>query len=131
MTMTFNIGSQNAANINMVARDQTITGGQHGTLVTSADARQAVQDLRSGLAITQLDKAVAADVQAQVEEINANIQAPHGDPSRVARCLERLTRLLVAAGSLATAGVALIRPLRTLAHWLGQLGEPILRLLPA
>ena len=31
--MTFNIGNQNAANINNVGRDQNITGGQTGIVV--------------------------------------------------------------------------------------------------
>jgi len=45
--------------------------------------------------------------------------------------LERLTRLLAAAGSLATSGAALLGPLHALAGWLGALGGPILALLPA
>jgi hypothetical protein len=43
--------------------------------------------------------------------------------------LERLTRLLAAAGSLTTAGTALVGPLRTIAGWLGALSEPFLHLL--
>jgi len=44
--MTFNIGGQNAGIINNVAGDQHITGQQHGTLVTTEDARRVLGDLR-------------------------------------------------------------------------------------
>ncbi len=40
--------------------------------------------------------------------------------------LEKLTRLLVAAGPLAAAA----GPLQTLANWLGTFGSAVLRLLP-
>jgi hypothetical protein len=53
------------------------------------------------------------------------------DKPRFAGALERLTRLLAAAGSLASGGAALIGPLHALAGWLGALGGPILALLPA
>ncbi len=128
--MTFNIGNQNAGNINNVAGDQHITGGQHGILVTPEAARQAVIDLRAGLEVTPLDHATAASAEAEVTEIEAGVRQPQPVPSRVAPALERLTRLLLAAGSLATAGSALVQPLHTLATWLGALGKPILHLLP-
>jgi hypothetical protein len=128
--MTFNIGNQSAGNINNVARDQHITGGQHGVLVTPEAAGQAVIDLRAGLRTTPLDEETAADAEAEVTQIETGIQEPHPDRPRVARSLERLTRLLLAAGSLATAGSSLLQPLHTLAGWLGTLGAPILHLLP-
>jgi hypothetical protein len=127
---SFSIGSQNAGVINNVAGDQRITGGQHGTQVTLDTARQAVRDLHAGLSATALDGKTAAEARTQVETIDAELEAPQPDRSRVARSVERLTRLLAAARSLATAGAALMGPLRLLAGWLGTLGEPILRLLP-
>jgi hypothetical protein len=128
--MTFNIGSQSAGNINNVARDQHITGGQQGILVTPEAARQAVIDLRAGIQITPLDEATSAAAEAEVTEIEAGMREPQPDRSQVARPLERLTRLLLAAGSLTTASTALLQPLHMLAGWLGALGEPILHLLP-
>jgi hypothetical protein len=128
--MTFSIGNQTAGNINNVAGDQRITGGQQGIVVTSEAVRQAVRDLREALATTPLGEATAAEVRDQVEAIAAEVQTPQPDRPRAASSLERLTRLLVATGSLATAGAALVSPLQTLASWLGTLGEPILRLLP-
>jgi len=129
--MTFNIGSQNAGNINNVARDQHITGGQHGTLVTPDAARQAVIDLRAGLRVTPFDEGTSAAADADLTEIEASMHQPEPDRAQIAPRLERLTRLLVAAGSLAAAGSSLLQPLHTLATWLGALGRPILALLPA
>lgn len=127
--MTFNIGSQSGGIINNVAGDQHIAGGQRGRAVTAEAARRAVNDLRTVLAAAPLDEATAAEAQEQVEAIDAEVQRPQPDRPRVARSLESLTRVLAAAGSLATAGTALIGPLYTLAGWLGVLGEPVVRLL--
>jgi hypothetical protein len=130
--MTFHIGNQTAGVVNNVAGDQRITGGQQGILVSPGEARQAVQDLRGAMSTVSFDdEATAAAARKHLETIDAEVQAPQPDRSRVARALEPLTRLLVAAGSLATAGATLIAPLHTLASWLGDLGRPILALLPA
>lgn len=128
--MTFNIGNQSAGNINNVGRDQHITGGQQGVLVTPEAARQAVIDLRAGLRLAPLEQQTSAAAEAEVREIEAEVQKPEPDRSRAASSLERLTRLLLSAGSLASAGAALVQPLQTLAGWLGTLGAPILHLLP-
>jgi hypothetical protein len=129
--MTFNIGSQSGGVINNVAGDQHITGQQYGTLVTTEDARQALGDLRHGVTSAGLGGGTAADADAQVAEMDSALQAGRPDKPRFARALERLTRLLSAAGSLATSGAALLGPLHALAGWLGALGGPILALLPA
>jgi len=129
--MTFNIGSQTAGVINNVQGDQQITGSQHGVVVTAEDARQALGILRQAVASAGLDQTTAAQARAHLAELDTTVRAAQPDRSRFARVLERLTRLLAAAGPLATAGAALAGPLHTLAVWLGALGEPILHLLPA
>jgi len=129
--MTFNIGSQTGGVINNVQGDQKITGGQHGTLVTTGDAQQALGSLRQAVAAAGLDETAAAQAHAQLAEMDTTLRAAQPDRSRFARVLERLTRLLAATGSLVTSGAALVGPLQALAGWLGALGEPILRLLPA
>jgi len=129
--MTFNIGNQSGGVINNVAGDQHITGQQYGALVTTEDARRALGDLRNGVTTAGLGADTAADAHAQVAEMDAELRAERPDKSRFARVLERLTRLLAAAGSLATSGTALLGPLHALAGWLGALGGPILALLPA
>jgi hypothetical protein len=129
--MTFNIGSQSGGVINNVARDQHIAGPQHGTLVTTEDARRALGELRHALTTAGLDQATAAGAQPCVAEMDGALRAERPDKHRFAGALERLTRLLGAAGSLASAGAALLGPLHALAGWLGALGGPILALLPA
>jgi hypothetical protein len=129
--MTFNIGSQSGGVINNVAGDQHITGQQYGTLVTTEDARRALGELRHGVTAAGLGGDTAGDAHAHVAEMDAALQAGQPDKSRFARALERLTRLLSTAGSLATSGAALLGPLHALAGWLGALGGPILALLPA
>ena len=129
--MTFNIGSQHGGVINNVAGDQHITGQQHGTLVTTEDARRAMGELRHAVTTAGLGEATAADAHAQVTEMDTVLRAEAPDRPRFARALERLTRLLAAAGSLASGGAALLGPLHVLAGWLGALGGPILGLLPA
>jgi hypothetical protein len=129
--MTFNIGSQNAGIINNVAGDQHITGQQYGTLVTTEDARRALGDLRGAVTTAGLGRDTAAGAHADVAEMDEVLRAERPDKRRFAGALERLTRLLSAAGSLATSGAALLGPLHALAGWLGTLGGPILALLPA
>lgn len=129
--MTFNIGSQSGGVINNVAGDQHITGQQQGTLVTTEDARRALGDLRSAVTTAGLGGDNADDATAHVAEMDAALQAGQPDKPRFARALERLTRLLAAAGSLASGSAALLGPLHALAGWLGALGGPILALLPA
>jgi hypothetical protein len=129
--MTFNIGNQSGGVINNVAGDQHITGGQHGTLVSTEDARRALAELRRAVTATGLDEATAAGAHAEVAEMDEALRAGHPDRARFAGALERLTRLLASAGSLASAGVALLGPLHALAGWLGALGAPVLALLPA
>lgn len=129
--MTFNIGSQTGGVINNIAGDQRISGSQQGVLVTADDARKALGSLRQAVASAGLDETTAAQAHAHLTELDTTMRAARPDRSRFARALERLTRLLAAAGPLATAGAALAGPLQALAVWLGALGEPILHLLPA
>jgi hypothetical protein len=128
--MTFNIGNQTGGVINNVAGDQHISGGQQGTLVTVEDARRTLAALRQAVAAAGLDKATEAGAHTEIAEMDQAIGAERPDRHRFARALERLTRLLTAAGSLATGGAALVAPLHALASWLGAIGEPVLHLLP-
>jgi hypothetical protein len=129
--MTFNIGSQSGGVINNVAGSQHVSGHQYGTLATTEDARRALGELRHAVTTTGLGEGTAADAHAHVAEMDAALQPGQPDRPRFARALERLTRLLAAAGSLASGSVALLGPLHALAGWLGALGGPILSLLPA
>ena len=127
--MNIRIGTQNAGVINNVEGSQVVYGGQHGTLVAAEDARRAVRDLRDALAGLPLGGTTAAEARAQVAEIDAAVHAPDPDKPRTAGVLGRLIRLLTSAGSLATAGTALIGPLQALVSWLGPYGAGLLALL--
>jgi hypothetical protein len=125
--MSFHIGTQNAGVVNNVGRDQHITGRQEGTLVVTPEVREALQALRSTVASVELDGRQSREATRQLDEIEAAVGSATPEPERVAGPLEKLTRLLVAAGPIAAA----VGPLQTLAGWLGQLGAGVLQLLPA
>jgi hypothetical protein len=127
--MSIRIKNQHGVVVNNVDGDQVIYGGQHGTVIASEDARRAARDLRDALAGAGLDDATAAQARVQVAEIEAAVHAPEPDKGRAAGPLKRLVELLGDAGSLATAGAALIGPLQTLAGWLGAHGAAIFSLL--
>jgi hypothetical protein len=125
--MTFNIGSQSGGVFNNVAGDQTVYGGQQAY----AGAEQELRELRTALARYPLPAGPAAVATAELNEIEGALRAgPEPDRGRAARALERLTRLLSGAGSLAVAGVALVQPLRGLATWLGPVAERVITMLP-
>ena len=127
--MTFNIGSQEANQINNVEGNQYLHGGQHGVVVTTQEARGLAADLRQALPGAALGRRDAGAARAAIDEVEAGLAGAQPDRPRVAAGLERLTRLLTATSALATAGAALVEPLRGLAGWLGDLGAPVLALL--
>jgi hypothetical protein len=127
---TINNGDLHAKIINQAAGDMYNAGGQHVTVVTPAEARQAVSQLRNSLTDTTLDKSTATQARGHLAEIDTAMQATEPAKSYVASLLEQLTRLLKEAGCLATASSALISPLHTLATWLGTLGDSIYHMLP-
>lgn len=129
--MSFNIGSQSAGIINNVAGDQHVAGGQQGVLVTTQEARRAVDLLREALDIGRLDEGTATSVRTELDELTTAVGQPEPDRARAAGSLERLTRLLSSVGAISTASTALIGSLHTLAGWLGPLAAHVVPLLPA
>ena len=115
--MTFNIGSQSGGVINNVAGDQHNSGGQHATIVTTAEVRDAAAALRAVVERSELSQnpAVVADVHALQAEVNS----PAPDHRTVADRMQRITAAAKSLGVLASAGVALAGPLRIIAAWLG------------
>jgi hypothetical protein len=128
--MTFHIGQQNAGIINNIAGDQQVEGGQRVVVATSDHARHAIGEIRDALAATRIDGPTAASAYEHVAGIDAELRQRRPDRSRVAPLLERLIRLLRAAGSLTSASAALLAPLHTLVSWLGPIGTQILSLIP-
>jgi hypothetical protein len=126
--MSPRVKNQHGGIFNNVDGDQVIHGGQHVATIISEDAQRAVCDLREALADAGLDAVVTAQARRQIAEIDAVVRAPRPEKSRAVAPLKRLVDLLSDAGSLATASVALLGPLQTLASWLGVHGAAILNL---
>ena len=125
--MTFNIGSQSGGIFNNVAGNQHVYGGQQAY----AAVDQSLRELRAALARHPLPPGPAAAARAEIAEIEDAVQGgPEPDRPRAAHALDRLTRLLTGAGSLAAAGASLIQPLRALATWLGPIAEHVVTMLP-
>ena len=125
--VTFHIGSQSGGVFNNVAGNQNVYGGQQAFTV----AEQSLRELRAALAGQPLSPGEATAANAELDEIEEAVQAgPEPDRGRAARALERLTRLLSRAGSLAAAGASVIQPLRALATWLGPVAERVVSMLP-
>jgi len=127
--MEIHVNNQTAGVINYVEGTYTVYGGVHGSVVTDDDAWRAVGDLREALTSVAMDRPQAAEAWARVAELDAAVRAPRPDKGRAAGILKRITELLASAGSLTTAGAALIGPLQTLATWLGAHGAAILGML--
>ncbi|RZI53794.1 MAG: hypothetical protein EOP16_00865 [Pseudonocardia sp.] len=117
--MVFNIGSQQG-NINNVAGDQTIYGGQHGTFV-SAQAVEFAAELAATLRHMGMER-VAADADA----VHHELEQSQPDREKIS---VRLIRIAQAVTAVAGAESAVHRPLVALAKWLGALGSPILGML--
>jgi hypothetical protein len=127
--MEIHVKNQTAGVITYVEGNQVVYGGLHGSVVTDDEAWRAVGELREALTSVPLARHPAAEARAQVAELDAAVRAPRPDKGRAADVLRRLTELLARAGSLTTAGAALIGPLQTLACWLGAHGAAILGML--
>jgi len=112
-----------------VAGDQTNIGGQQAFGAAEVDVRAVTAELRRQLGAVALPAQVGAAVLADAEAIDAEVRGRTPDRRSIADRLARLTQVLGSAGALATAGAALLGPLRALAGWLGVLGEPVRRLL--
>lgn len=117
--MVFNIGPQQG-NINNVAGDQTINGGQHGNFVVSPAVESAVE-LSGTLRRMGMDRA-ADDADAVRHEL--------GQPQPNREMISaHLTRIAQAVTTVAGAESAVHAPLVGLGHWLGALGAPLLGIL--
>jgi hypothetical protein len=127
--MEIHVKNQTAGVITYVDGNQVVYGGLHGSVVTDEDAWRAVGELREALTSVTLDGRRAAEARARVAELDAAVRALRPDKGRAADILKRLTELLASAGSLTTAGAALMGPLQTLASWLGAHGAAIVGML--
>ena len=126
MSAAFNIGSQQAGAIYQAAGDQTI---EHGGGTLALGALRAVGDLRTALESTQMPDAAKQEATHALQDVEAQLGAPAPDEGEIADGLERIIGTLGQAGALASAGEALVSPLRTIASFAGAAGAAALRLL--
>jgi len=127
--VSFNIGQQNAVNINNVAGDQTIEGGQTGSFVSIHDALANVEQIRRELDASALAPDARAAAAQQLDGIEHGLKQPTPDRASIGESLTRLTKVLVTAGALATGTSALLNGLSGLAGWLGHFGGAALKML--
>jgi hypothetical protein len=128
--MVFNIGNQEAGQINMAGRDQYNSGGQHGAVISVADAHTAVQAVWAALQRMHLPPRLRDQLHQDVAAVERSLASATPDRAQVAGRLERLTRALGRCGALAGAGASVVAPLTTLGRWLGPAGAALLGLLP-
>ncbi|WP_036325029.1 hypothetical protein [Microbispora sp. ATCC PTA-5024] len=121
--MTFNIGNQQAVNINNVGGDQTIQGGQQGTFLGGEPSEWAAS------LVTRLHALGLPSEAAEAEAVQAELDRARPDRQSIATRLTQLTEVLSSVGAIAAAGESLRGPLMALAGWLGALGVPIMRML--
>ena len=127
----FQIGSQQAGQINNIGRDQTVYGGQRaGASFAGVEPLREVERLREALAGSGLDAPTRRAATRSLDEVEEELERDSPDRQKVAGGLERLTETFTRAGSLAKAGVELAGPLRQLAIWLGPLGKTVLAMVP-
>jgi hypothetical protein len=99
------------------------------TATTLTAARDAIVALHQALRTAPLNQTDAASARAWVGEIAGELNKDRPNPPVVENRLHRLTSMLKSTGALAATGATLLNPLRTVAGWLGELGEATMRLL--
>jgi hypothetical protein len=118
------VGGDNFGDITQGGRDVVVTK------VVSPDPRQAlnaVRTLRRSVAGLELPGEVRSEAGRALDEIEDELRFPEPDRGVVTARLERFTEALTSAGAVASAGASLIRPIRTIATWLGPIGAALLR----
>jgi len=128
---SFHINNQSDGVFNNVGHDQHVHGGQIWVGSVGEDVVGAVKDLREALVAAGLPHVLRAQAEREVDQIEQHVNASEPDRPAAASALQRLTGLLVAAGSVASATTSLVAPIQTLAAWLGTAGAGVLRMLSA
>jgi hypothetical protein len=114
------VQNQNAGgNINNV-EGTLYAGGQQVSYVSVEDARRALQELAAVLPRVPMPHRDRLDTDAAVRDIDEELRRPDPDKSRVAEHVGRLTKVLSAAGALASTALGVAVPLGSLVGWLGR-----------
>jgi hypothetical protein len=124
----FNIGSQ-AGNVSNVAGDMTVYGGQHYTALPADMIGRELRTIQGIISAMNLDPAARKAAAGYLADADRELGRSRHDATKVARPIERLTRLLRDIGAIAAGGAALINPLTCIASGLGAAGQAILHLI--
>ncbi len=129
--MTFNIGNQQAGQINNVAGDQTIYGGQHGALVLDVErGRTVLADLRRQVAAASLPDGARTAALGHIDACERALDGDEPDARSLGSRLGTVAQVVVTAGAVVSAGTGIGAALAAVAAWLGPVGESIRRMLP-
>jgi hypothetical protein len=129
--MTFNIGNQQAGQINNVAGDQTIHGGQHGALVLDVEqGRTLLADLRRQVAAASLPDGARTAALGHIDACERALDGGEPDARSLGSRLGTVAQVVVTAGAVVSAGTGIGAALAAVAAWLGPVGESIRRMLP-
>ena len=124
----FNIGSQHG-NVSNVAGDMTVYGGQHYTALPAEMIERELRSIQGIISAMNLDPAARKAAAGLLADADRELGKSRHDAKKVARPIERLTRLLRDIGAIAAGGAALINPLTRIAAGLGAAGQAILHLI--
>jgi hypothetical protein len=120
---TFNIGQQNAANIQNIGGDAVIDGGIHATASwETLELRRAIARAQEGLDELGLPQPVLEDVNRSLEAAASEAALPKPDRHDVAQHLAAATTTLREAGALVDAGTTVVDGLRRAVALLGPIG---------
>jgi hypothetical protein len=120
---TFNIGQQNAANIQNIGGDAVIHGGVQATASwETLELRRAIARAQDGLGELALPEPVLEDVNRSLEAAANEAAQTKPDRHTVAEHLAAATTRLKEAGALADAGADVVGGLRRAVALLGPIG---------
>lgn len=120
---TFNIGQQNAANIQNIGGDSVIHGGIQATASwDTLELRRAIARARDGLGELALPQPALEDVNRSLEAAANEAARPKPDRHDVAEHLAAATTTLREAGALVDAGTTVVDSLRRAVALLGPIG---------
>jgi hypothetical protein len=124
----FNIGSQHG-NISNVAGDMTSYGSQQYNAPPPIAIGHEIARLQQAISAMGLDPRLQRSASELLADAQQRVDQPRPDAKKIARPIERLTKLLKEPGLIAAGGAALIGPLQQIAVALGTSGQAILHLI--
>jgi hypothetical protein len=120
---TFNIGQQNAANVQNIGGDAVIQADIQATASwETLELRRAIARARAGLGELALPQAVLEDVDRSLEAAANEAEQPKPDRHTVAEHLAVAATTLTEAGVLVDAGTTVVDSLRRAVSLLGPIG---------